>query len=166
MPRLNLGGPWLFYFDFAAFPAIGVGLFAAYCRSWEFAGQALLGVLLFTFLEYWAHRTVLHRFFFHGPHERHHDHPAEYVVFPIWYTPAAFAGFFLILPLPVFAGMVVGFCWFIYWHHVLHHFDLTSWPRPIQRYALWHLAHHRDEAVNFGITVSLWDIVFRTYRKV
>lgn len=158
-------GPLPFYFDFVAFPVLAAVLFGLYCRSWSFVGLAVAGVLLFTLMEYWAHRTVLHRFFYHGTHERHHDHPAEYVVFPIWYTPAIFAGFFLIMPLPLFAGVVVGFCWFLYWHHVLHHFDLTAWPRPVQRYAIWHLAHHRLDDCNFGITMPLWDFLFGTYRR-
>lgn len=165
MTALRLRGPLPFYFDFVAFPLLATALFAGYCRSWSFVGAATLGVLLFTFVEYWAHRGPLHSFFYHGAHERHHDHPAEYVTFPIWATPAAFLGFYLVMPLAVFAGFVVGFIWFLYWHHVLHHFDLTTWPRPVQRHALWHLAHHRLDTVNFGITTSLWDRVFGTYRR-
>ena len=158
-------GPAPFYFDFVAFPILAVSIFAAFCRSWEFVALAACGVVLFTLTEYWVHRVALHRFFYHGAHERHHDHPNEYVSFPIWYTPALFAGFFVIMPLPVFAGFVIGFIWFLYWHHALHHFDLTFWPRPIQRYAIWHLAHHRLDDCNYGITVPVWDFIFGTYRK-
>lgn len=68
------------------------------------------------------------------------------------------------MPLALFAGLVVGFCWFIYWHHIPHHVELTGWPRPIQRYAIWHLGHHRFDDRNFGITVPIWDFVFGTYR--
>jgi dihydroceramide fatty acyl 2-hydroxylase len=157
-------GPLPFYFDFVAFPILAIVLFVMFCRSWQFIGLALCGTLLFTLTEYWMHRIALHRFFYHGTHERHHDHPDEYVTFPIWYTPAIFAGFFMLIPLPIFAGFVVGFCWFIYWHHILHHFDLTKWPRPIRRYAIWHLGHHRLDTCNYGITVPIWDFVFGTYR--
>lgn len=157
-------GPPLFYFDFVVFPILGASLLLVYCRSWQFAELVSLGALIFTLIEYWVHRVALHRFFYHGSHERHHDHPAEYVVFPTWYTPAIFTGFFLVLPLPVFTGLVLGFCWFIYWHHVLHHFDLTTWPRGVQQYALWHLAHHRRDDCNYGITVPIWDFVFGTYQ--
>lgn len=153
-----------FYFDFFAFPALAIVLFGFFCRSWQFVGIAAFGAILFTFAEYWVHRVALHRFFYHGTHERHHDHPAEYVTFPIWYTPAIFAMFYFAMPLAVFAGVVVGFCWFTWWHHILHHFDLTKWPRPVQRYALWHLAHHRLDDCNYGITVPVWDFVFGTYR--
>lgn len=156
---------WLYRVDFVLYPMLAAGIIAADCRSLSWVAMALAGVLLFTFVEYWAHRTVLHRFFFHGSHERHHTHPDEYVVFPIYYTPAIFAAFFVALPLPVFAGFTVGYCWFLAWHHVLHHVDLTTWPRPVQRYALWHLAHHRLDDCNFGITVPIWDFAFGTYRR-
>lgn len=74
-------GPLPFYFDFVAFPILGVGLFAIYCRSWHFIGLSALGITLFTLMEYWVHRVALHRFFYQGNHERHHNHPAEYVTF-------------------------------------------------------------------------------------
>ena len=160
---MKMRGPLTFYFDFVTFPLLGAFLFAEFCRSWEFVGWAAFGAVLFTFMEYWVHRIALHRFFYHGTHERHHLHPEEYVVFPIWYTPAIFVVFLLIFPIPVFTGLVVGFCWFIYWHHILHHFDLSG-LKLIRRYAIWHLAHHRRDDVNFGITVSLWDWIFGTYQ--
>jgi sterol desaturase/sphingolipid hydroxylase (fatty acid hydroxylase superfamily) len=157
---------WLYRMDFVLYPLLAAGIIATQCRGIQWAALALAGVVLFTFVEYWTHRIVLHRFLFHGSHERHHSHPREYVVFPIWYTPAIFAGFFVVLPLPVFAGFVIGYCWFLIWHHVLHHVDLTRWPRPAQHYALWHLAHHRRDDCNFGITTNLWDYVFGSYRRV
>jgi sterol desaturase/sphingolipid hydroxylase (fatty acid hydroxylase superfamily) len=162
---LGLKGPAIFYFDFVAFPLLATVLFAGWCRDFTFIAMALAGFMLFTFMEYWVHRIGLHVFHYHGDHERHHKHPAGYVVFPIWYTPAAFAAFWLAMPLPLFAGVVAGFVWFIVWHHVLHHFDLNAWPSFVRRYAKWHLAHHHDEAINFGISVPLWDFVFGTYRR-
>lgn len=158
-------GPPLFYVDFIAFPTLAIAILILSPWSWWLGTEVACGVALFTLMEYWVHRIALHQFFYHGRHERHHDHPDEYVIFPFWYTPAIFAGFFLIVPLPVFTGIVIGFCWFIYWHHFLHHFDLTKWPRPIQLYAIWHLAHHREDDCNYGITVPIWDFMFGTYRS-
>jgi dihydroceramide fatty acyl 2-hydroxylase len=155
---------WLYRVDFVTFPLLAIVIAAIDCRSIAWLGWAAAGALLFTFVEYWVHRTALHGLLFHGSHERHHTHPAEYVVFPIYYTPAIFLAFYLVLPLPVFAGFVAGYCWFLVWHHILHHVDLNSWPRPVRRYAIWHLAHHHDDACNFGITVPLWDWLFGTYR--
>lgn len=162
---LGLKGPPIFYFDFVIFPALAAVLFSGWCRDLPFVWLSIAGFVLFTFMEYWVHRIGLHVFMYHGDHERHHKHPAGYVTFPVWYTPAVFVGFWAVMPLGLFAGVVVGFIWFIAWHHVLHHFDLINWPRPVQRYALWHLAHHHDETINFGITTSVWDFIFLTYRK-
>lgn len=156
---------WQYNFDFVVFPLLALWLIGSECRSSGWAALALVGVVLFTFVEYWMHRIALHEWFYHGQHERHHTHPAEFTVFPIWYTPAIFAGFFLILPLPVFAGFVVGYCWFLIWHDVLHHVDLARVPTGVRKYALWHLAHHRLDDCNFGITVPVWDWIFRTYRR-
>lgn len=156
---------WMYRVDFVLYPLLAAGLIAWDCRSAEWACLALAGIALFTFVEYWAHRILLHRFFFYGTHERHHTHPNEYVVFPIWYTPLFFAALFVALPVAVFAGFCIGYFWFQVWHHVLHHVDLTTWPRPVQRYAMWHLAHHRFDDCNFGITIPFWDVVFRTYRS-
>lgn len=157
-------GPTLFYFDFVVFPILATIMFITYCRDWGFIEISILGFFLFTFVEYWVHRTVLHRLFYHGVHERHHDHPEEYVVFPIWYTPLIFLVFWAIMPVALFSGFVVGFCWFVYWHHILHHFDLSKLV-IIRRYALWHLAHHKLDYCNYGITVPVWDFVFGTYRS-
>lgn len=155
---------WLFWIDFVVYPTLAVALTALYCRSLAWVGLAGLGFVLFTVVEYWMHRVPLHGMFYHGSHDRHHTHPMEYVLFPIYYTPLMFAGFFLLLPTSVFAGFVLGYVWFLVWHHVLHHVDLNSWPRFVRRYAIWHLAHHHDERVNFGITLPVWDWLFGTYR--
>jgi dihydroceramide fatty acyl 2-hydroxylase len=159
---MRFKGPRQFYVDFVLFPVVA-GI-AIDFGGWHTA-SILFGFVLFTFVEYWMHRLALHGLFYHGNHERHHKHPAGYIVFPAWYTPAVFAGFWLVLPLPVFAGFVLGFVWFIYWHHVLHHFDLARWPSFVRRYAVWHLQHHHDETVNFGITAPVWDYLFGTYRR-
>jgi len=151
-------------FDFVLFPLLAVALIAIDCRSLAWVAWAGFGLVLFTFAEYWVHRTALHGLFFHSQHERHHTHPAEYVTFPFWFTPTLFAGFYLLMPVPIFVGFVVGYVWFLVWHDVLHHVDLTRWPRFVQRYALWHLRHHREDDCNYGITTNLWDVVFRTYR--
>ena len=163
--KTGKGVPAIFYFDFVAFPIVAAALFAIYARSWQFVIMAALGVFLFTFAEYWVHRIALHRFLYQGSHERHHDHPTEYVVFPIYYLPVIFLLFYLIMPTPLFAGFVVGMIWFIYWHHFIHHFNLRNWPRFVQRYAIWHMQHHRLTYFNYGVTSPLWDYVFLTFRK-
>lgn len=157
---------WRYYVDFFLFPPAAVLIAILYARSigwWTwFAG----GFLLWTFAEYWTHRTLLHVMFWHGTHERHHRRPAEYVVFPAWQTAAIFAGFiglFLMLPASIFCGFVAGYSWFLAMHHWLHHVDLAAHPW-LQRYAIWHNRHHRLGNCNYGITTPIWDVVFGTSR--
>jgi sterol desaturase/sphingolipid hydroxylase (fatty acid hydroxylase superfamily) len=154
---------WRYYVDFWLFPLIAAVIVAVDCRSLAWLGWAALGALLFTFVEYWTHRVLLHRLLWNGKHERHHTHPWEPTIFPVWYTPAIFAGFLLLMPLPVFAGFVAGYCWFLAWHHALHHWQLDRRPW-VRAYANWHNQHHRGLPVNYGITTPLWDLVFGTYR--
>lgn len=158
-------GPLTYYFDFVLFPLLAIVMTAFYCRSMYFVSGALVGVYLFTFIEYWVHRLALHGAFFHAQHERHHTNPKEYVVFPIWFTPTIFFGFYLVLPVSIFTGFVVGYCWFFIWHHILHHIEnLGSYPVWVQQYAVWHLKHHNDDKANFGVTMNLWDWLFGTYK--
>jgi dihydroceramide fatty acyl 2-hydroxylase len=164
---------WLFWLDFTVYPVVLTALIArdratliAFDRgALAWIALAISGFLLFTLVEYWAHRVPLHLMFYHGAHERHHTHPAEYTVFPIYTTPPIFIGAWMVLPAAIFAGFVAGYCWFLVWHHTLHHFDLNRLPRLVRRYAVWHLAHHHDPACNFGITLPLWDYLFGTFRR-
>lgn len=161
---MKLRGPPQFYVDFVWAPVVAAFM-SLRCDIYQ-VPLIMLGFLVFTFMEYWVHRVALHEFFYHGNHEYHHKNPRGYVTFPIWYTPLIFFGFYLVFPLPVFAGVVWGFVWFITWHHVLHHYDLRSWPSFVCKYAVWHLAHHHDATCNYGITVPFWDFLFGTYRNV
>lgn len=157
--------PLAYRADFIAFPLIVVASVAwsvPVGAGW--LAQAFAGLFAFYFAEYWVHRLVLHGFYWHANHERHHLHPEEYVVFPWWFIPGIFTTAFAVMPLPFFTGFVVGYIHFTGWHHVLHHADLKRWPR-IAAYAQWHLVHHQGVPANYGITSPLFDLVFRTYRK-
>jgi sterol desaturase/sphingolipid hydroxylase (fatty acid hydroxylase superfamily) len=152
-----------YWFDFIWAPLAVASNTALYARSWSFAVLALAGFVLFTFAEYWVHRLVLHRWFYHGTHEMHHVAPSQYVTFAVWKVPAFFALMFFVMPPGLFMGFVLSYCWFILWHHLLHHVDLNARPL-LAHYARWHLVHHRAARWNFGITTPLWDRVFGTYR--
>lgn len=153
-------GYWL---DFALYPLAAAIATAVYCRSaWWLAGIPA-GFVLWTLTEYWTHRSILHRWFWHGTHELHHRLPAGYVVFDMWKLPLFFAACFLAMPPAIFVGFVLGYVWFLTLHHLLHHVDLRehTW---LHRYAIWHGRHHKLGNVNYGITVNWWDRLFRTYR--
>lgn len=152
----------LYYFDFVWMPVVIAGIAA--CIDWSpaAAGWALSGVALFTLIEYWVHRVVLHHIMWHSTHQRHHTHPAEYVSFPVWLIPLIYFAFWLVLPLDIFVGFLVGGLWFAAWHHILHHWKLSGWVLSYER---WHNLHHRGLPVNYGITHPLWDILFLTYKS-
>lgn len=158
MPERSVSrGPLSYYIDYIAYPI------AAGVAFWFDPRPILVGIgcVLFTLAEYWIHRTALHRWFYHGTHERHHLNPRDYVV--IWYVPGIFLGLAFALPTAVWSGFVLGYVWFISMHHALHHWD----PRPkwLERYARWHDLHHRNVRFNFGITHPLWDWAFGTYKE-
>lgn len=165
-------GPWKHYVDWFIYPPIAVAIAALTARSAAWCGFAIAGFVFWTFVEYWTHRSILHRFLWHGTHQHHHLHPKAFVVFPLYYLPTIFAVIFvamaLVLPAPqlwpIYAGFLVGYTWFMTMHHWLHHIELTGRPRWLQRYAIWHNRHHKLDNINFGITTPMWDVLFGTSR--
>jgi sterol desaturase/sphingolipid hydroxylase (fatty acid hydroxylase superfamily) len=144
-------------------------------------GLFVLGVLLWTFIEYTLHRYVFHyqpktawgkrfHFILHGVH---HDYPKDatrLVMPPGISIPLAliFYGIFhltfgMYAP-PAFAGMVLGYLCYDMIHYATHHF-------PMKRgVALWlkqyHMRHHyQDDDTGYGVSTPLWDYVFRTVGK-
>jgi len=141
----------------------------------------LLGVLLWTLLEYLIHRYIFHyepktrlgqrlHYIIHGVH---HDYPNDarrLVMPPSISVPLAFLfyGLFLLifgsLGPAVFAGLVFGYVCYDMLHYATHHFGMKRgmwlWLKQ------YHLRHHfKDDHVGYGISSPLWDYVFRTTRK-
>ena len=141
----------------------------------------LLGVLLWTLIEYLIHRYVFHyqpktrwgkrlHYVIHGVH---HDYPNDarrLVMPPVISIPLAFLFYGLFLPVfgsltpAVFAGLVFGYLCYDMLHYATHHFAMKrgAWLWLKQ----YHLCHHfKDDHVGYGISSPLWDYVFRTTRK-
>ena len=145
------------------------------------AGLFLLGVLLWTLVEYLIHRYIFHyepkshlgkrlHYIIHGVH---HDYPNDarrLVMPPSISIPLAVLFYILFLLIfghlapGVFAGLVFGYVCYDMLHYATHHF-------PMKR-GLWlwlkqyHLRHHyKDDDAGFGISSPLWDFVFGTTRK-
>lgn len=156
---------WRYWADFFMFPAAVVLTAAATARSLYWLAIAAIGFLLWTFVEYWVHRGVLHRWFWHGTHERHHLEPEEFVENIWWYTPALFVVLWFVFPPSLWAGFAAGYVWFLTMHHRLHHVRLWPGSRLYSR-AKWHGLHHKYANCNYGITTSVWDVVFRTSEKI
>jgi sterol desaturase/sphingolipid hydroxylase (fatty acid hydroxylase superfamily) len=159
-------GLWRGFGEGAASPLGTVGLF-------------LLGVFLWTFLEYMLHRYVFHwqpegpngkvwSFMVHG---YHHEFPNDRMRLV---APPLMLGFFGILagllysvlfgrlwPI-VFGGTCLGYVGYDWIHYYTHHFSPKRGPGAwLRRY---HLKHHfQDGKMRYGISSPLWDLVFRTY---
>jgi 4-hydroxysphinganine ceramide fatty acyl 2-hydroxylase len=141
----------------------------------------LLGVLLWTLLEYLIHRYIFHyepktrlgkrlHYVIHGVH---HDYPNDarrLVMPPSISVPLAFLFYGALLLIfwrltpAVFAGLVFGYVCYDMLHYATHHFAMKRgvwlWLKQ------YHLRHHyKDDHVGFGISSPLWDYVFRTTRK-
>lgn len=174
-------GQWLtYYFDFVLYPAVVVACIvfdwrtvAAHPSAWGVL--MVVGFVVWTFAEYWIHRAVLHGPYWMGIHERHHTHPREMTAFPFWQIPMYFATIFALTWFvcgqwtpPVFAGIIVGWIGFFLMHHLMHQMtprQLAEWPY-LEAFARRHNLHHKVTDANYGITVDIWDRVFRTYREI
>ncbi|MEO6097893.1 MAG: sterol desaturase family protein [Fibrobacteria bacterium] len=134
----------------------------------------VLGFVLWGLTEYVFHRWVYHQDegIFGDGHRIHHTQAETLIAMPwfmttmtmfiLWYL----AGHTLGIPYfsSVLAGWLVGFVWYSLVHHSHHHWAIRgSWIRRLKAY---HRVHHQFPDHNYGVTMRMWDIVFRTqYRK-
>jgi 4-hydroxysphinganine ceramide fatty acyl 2-hydroxylase len=166
-------------------PVVGYMLYVSLWRQHlsfvAVAALFLLGVLLWTLIEYLIHRYIFHyepktrwgkqlHFVIHGVH---HDYPNDarrLVMPPVISIPLAFLFFGLFLLIfgslapAVFAGLVFGYLCYDMLHYATHHLAMKRgmwlWLKQ------YHLRHHfKDDHVGYGISSPLWDYVFRTTRK-
>jgi sterol desaturase/sphingolipid hydroxylase (fatty acid hydroxylase superfamily) len=139
-------------------------------------GSFLLGVAVFTLVEYCIHRWLLHdpRSILYQAHEAHHIDPGHVAAFlfpasfavlmPIWLLLTGVlhlygASFFL-------CGFSVGYFYYGALHHFEHTTRINQIPfRWLQKRWADHSVHHRLEHRNFGVMTSFWDYVFGTHQK-
>lgn len=138
----------------------------------------LLGLLLFTFVEYIAHKHLFHmetdtpfkaniQYKFHGVHHEFPKDKGRLAMPPLVSIVLATVLFFLfrlVMGNAVFGflpGFLVGYAAYLFVHYAVHAF------RPPNNFlkVLWvnHGIHHYkapDKA--FGVSSPLWDYVFRT----
>jgi 4-hydroxysphinganine ceramide fatty acyl 2-hydroxylase len=144
-------------------------------------GLFVLGVLIWTLLEYVIHRHIFHyeprtrwgkqlHFIVHGVHHDYPNDATRLVMPPSVSIPLAV--FFWVLFALVFgriapaisAGFAFGYVCYDSIHYATHHFAMNN------RVGLWlkqyHLRHHfKDDQAGYGVSSPLWDYVFGTTRK-
>ncbi|MBJ3776127.1 sterol desaturase family protein [Acuticoccus mangrovi] len=166
-------------------------LYTLLAIAWSGAPLMVLGVVAaglfyWTFLEYLLHRWVLHwepedkrlkivRKCFPS-HRPHHNDPIKErinvklqlkitVYLSLVYTVFMWlVGVPLAVSLALNAGVLLGYQAYEYVHVACHHLPMrNAWARTLKRHHAIH--HHRDETVNYGVTTTIWDSVFRTTWK-
>ena len=142
----------------------------------------ILYFLLWTFIIYWIHRIVHNVKFFSYFHIEHHRFVRENSLIK-WHWSNIFLwndnfkstiDYWIteVLPTLIFSivteqyWIVIGF--YIYAATIqerVEHNPNFNWY-PFYTSGKWHVLHHTTYPCNFGIITPLWDIVFRTNKKL
>ena len=139
----------------------------------------LAGLFIWTFTEYLLHRYIFHfvpkstwglrlHFIFHGVH---HDYPRDakrLVMPPSASIPLAllfYFLFYLLLPANMiaafFAGFLIGYLVYDMTHYAIHHANFkSSILKKIKQHHMLH--HYSDASKGYGVSSSLWDILFQS----
>lgn len=153
--------------------------------SWLFIPFAfLLGMFVWTFIEYVLHRFVFHYqphtpwqakivFLFHGVHHKQPQCKTRLVMPPVVSIPLALmfyglfygvVGMLLGLPqwvAPLFSGAIFGYLLYDLTHYATHHLPMRwGFLKSLKRYHMQH--HYKTPEQRFGVSSPLWDIVFGT----
>ncbi len=181
---------WLRFASFWAYPLMAAALLAVSGRQnssrsgFEAVAFAFFGLLLWTFLEYCLHRFLFHwvprnrraRRFLATLHLRHHGDPRNrdaILVRPRYSAPVSavvFAALWLAagdfaVAVWTMSGVWAGFLYYELVHYRVHLSKRGGGLLGFQRQG--HFYHHFvDDEHCFGVTSPLWDLVFRTYRRV
>jgi sterol desaturase/sphingolipid hydroxylase (fatty acid hydroxylase superfamily) len=167
--------PLVYYADFVIYPLTIGGMAAiglSFTRPHVWASGFVAGFITWTLLEYLIHRFVFHRLpYVRDLHLAHHEEPQSLIGTPFWlslggYVIVVFAPLWWAIGFPLasalVAGLLTGYLWYSFVHHVLHHWPIerSSW---FYQAKLRHCLHHyRDNEGNFGVTTGVWDRVFGT----
>lgn len=166
-----------YFFDFALCPPLAALFLWLGGRAGGgaavLAGWGLIGLMAWTLIEYWVHRTLFH----HAPmlrrmHGAHHDEPNAFIGAAPGLLPLILLGFAcLFLPLlgaaacaGLSAGFQTGYLFYSCVHYATHHVigDRGAYLKSAKRR---HMLHHFAAAdANFGVTTGFWDHVFATAR--
>ena len=164
-------------------PVIGFFIYRSFFVKHNTAGwffiYLLAGIFIWTITEYLLHRYIFHfvpkskwglrlHFIFHGVH---HDFPrdAKRLVMPpsasiplallfyllfLWLVPARMMDAF-------FAGFLIGYLVYDMTHYAIHHGNFkSSIMKSIKQHHMLH--HYSDSTKGYGVSSSLWDILFQS----
>lgn len=168
-----------YYSDFVVYPITVIALTAVNFRQFTWHGgggwlaACLAGLVLWTLLEYVLHRIALHRMPVFSPmHSLHHGEPLAFIGTPSWVSVTVWLGAILLpfwwwvgfnMANGLTVGVMLGYWWYGYVHHVIHHHARNASSAYFNELRAWHMRHHHSpKRGNFGVTTPLWDYVFGT----
>lgn len=141
----------------------------------------LLGLFIWSFVEYFTHRFLFHFKFtnerikylhsiFHLAHHKYTQDSSKYQTLLVLSIPGSIAFYYLFMFLfgsvgsTVMAGFIIGNIIYEYTHYSTHKFKMQT---KIGKFLKQHHMHHHyfDDKKNFGVTSLLWDWVFNTHTK-
>lgn len=153
---------WEYYADFVTVPLIIAVLAMLYPVN---LAMVAAGIALWSIAEYVIHRHLFHRLPVMKPaHDEHHEKPSGKTGVTSWHSALIFVTLFWLLPPSLLIGVTGGYLAYIVLHHAYHHWTIGP-ASPLYAGKMRHAMHHRGDEVNFGVTTTLWDHVFRTYRQ-
>ncbi len=160
---------------------------AAETPAFILSAAFLIGLFMWTLVEYVLHRFVFHfkprnawqervSFLSHGVHHAQPMQKTRLVMPPVISLPLAllFYGLYWLIVgqwlgapqwvAPLFSGFIAGYLFYDLTHYSLHHFPAKQGYFKMVRQH--HVRHHgKDSALRFGVTSPLWDYVFGTLPK-
>lgn len=152
--------------------------------EWFVAAGFLLGLFLWTLLEYLLHRFLFHfpargalqeriSFLFHGVHHAQPQCKTRLVMPPAVSIPMTVVMYSLLYFLlavlfelpqwvgPLTSGLLAGYLIYDLTHYATHHFPMRSgYAKFLKRYHMRH--HYKTPGQRFGVSSPLWDWVFGT----
>jgi sterol desaturase/sphingolipid hydroxylase (fatty acid hydroxylase superfamily) len=162
--------PVIIFFTWRAFVTFDVSFLFYF-------GYFLIGIFVWSFVEYVMHRFVFHlppkgkimerlHFIFHGVH---HDYPMDklrLVLPPSVSIPLATALYFLfklifndIQMSAFFPGFILGYLFYDIGHYAMHHYNFKSGiMKKIKQHHMLH--HYQDADKGYGVSSPFWDLIF------
>ncbi|MBD8872118.1 sterol desaturase family protein [Rhodanobacter sp. DHB23] len=132
----------------------------------------LLGLFIFSFIEYAFHRWLFHGALplFERGHTVHHEQPLGYDSLPFFFPPAVVlllaAALALALPaataLLLAGAIALGYALYGFSHLVIHRRGRFNHPLA-RKWAAVHHVHHHHPDKNYGVTSPLWDFLLGTW---
>lgn len=155
-----------------SFVLLGVAFWYDHSRPLHAALWLLLGLFVFSFIEYAFHRWLFHGMvpLFEQGHTLHHEKPLGYDSLPFFFPPAVVlllaVALAQVLPaataLLLAGAIALGYALYGFSHLVIHRRGRFKHPLA-RKWAAAHHVHHHHPDKNYGVTSPLWDFILGTW---